>query len=147
MFGISVTSPPLITPNRPRHAQIISRSEENSYNGKRIIACLLFCPYLSTWRIDLLIQLQFLTERLHRQPPRTQNHLPSQEALILSAATALPVHEVALLHAVNTNILAPLAAVLLTLGSAEPTGVAGVVARGASLELGEGLGVLGRGVA
>lgn len=62
-----------------------------------------------------------------------------------SAAAPLVVEEAALLHARHTNVLPPLAAVLLALGGVEPAAVAGVVAGGAGLELGHALGGLSGG--
>lgn len=60
-----------------------------------------------------------------------------------SAAAPLLVQHVALLHAVDANVLAPLPAVLLALRGAEPAAVARVVARLALDELGERARVFG----
>lgn len=60
-----------------------------------------------------------------------------------SAAAPLLVQQVALFHAVDPDVLAPLAAVLLTLGRVEPAAVTRVVARLALDELGERTRVLG----
>ena len=61
-----------------------------------------------------------------------------------SAAAPLHVEQVALLHAGDADVLAPLAAVLLALGPVEPAAVGRVVARRALHQLREAL-VVGRG--
>ena len=59
-----------------------------------------------------------------------------------SAAAPLHVEQVALLHAGDADVLAPLAAVLLALGPVEPAAVGRVVARRALHQLREPLQVV-----
>ena len=56
---------------------------------------------------------------------------------LLGAAAPLVIEEAALLHAIDTDVLAPFATVLLALGGIEPAAVAGVVASLALDELRE----------
>jgi hypothetical protein len=59
---------------------------------------------------------------------------------LLAAATPLLINKIALLHTINSHILAPLAAMFLARGAVKPRAFARVIAGAAFLDLGMRVG-------